>query len=1382
MSIAAKHFDPILGIDVHIILIPTPAGPVPTPLPNPYVGMAMDPFDYAPLIGGTVYVNGMMRAQAGTGGVATVPHIPMGGPFGPPPPTNESEVFMGSMTVASDGDAQSYFGLPVLSCSSIGMPPPFRPKGQPPKCLVLPTSAILSIPAGRPVLVGGAPTISLMTLAFKGVFAGLGALGRAVRRAQRGAGRFGRMMRAASRRANAAGDALADAMRLGARGRQRLRNAVCSVTGHPVDVATGRIFTERIDFDLNGPLPFSFKRCWSSASNHAGTIGHGWHHPYDQALHVRDDVVLLRDGEGRLVAFPPVAQGETWKDRRERVQLTRRGHQYTLRDRDGLQHIFEAVGRPNGEHVLKRIEDARGNLIRIEHDASGNQTCINDSCGRCLDITTDSAGRWTALHGPDPDRTGRRICLLQFAYDDAGNLTSVTDALGHSETYAYHDHLLVAETDRNALTFSFEYDGAGPTARCVRTWGTDGIYHHRLEYRDDAGVTEVTDSLGHTTLYRHDGVLVTAARDPVGNVSTAEYSEEHFLLEQVDALGRRLAYTYDAAGNLTEVSYPGGTSESMTYDERDRLLTATDRCGQTWLWQYDSRGNIVLETDPAGEVTQLEWSSQGLVRSVSPTGAEQRLSYGPDGLLAEEVDAIGTVTRYQHDGLGRVTQIRDDQGNFEKMIRDLKGQIVRRDAADGAWEENRWDPEGNLLSTKHTHGEVAFGYQGMGRLAWRREGSTEITLRYDTEEQLVEIKNEAGSTYAFDYSPAGYVLSERNFDGSVRSFKRDPEGNALVTTHPSGRTSRFTYDPAGHLAEVAYDDETVERFTYRGDGLLVACENRDHKIVFHRDTLGRIVREEQDDHWVQSVYQGQRDDDRIRVETSMGAAIDYRLDVAGHMTGIEASDQHGSVFSCQVTRDANGLATQRVFSGGIEERWTRDSQGRPLRTDVHDGFGPRRAVLYQWREDDRIRRLDDLDHGPTHFQHDPIGNLRAAFDRRGRQLRVADAVGNLFRSENVNDREYGPAGNVKVVRDAAGTTRYTYDADGNRIGKCDPEGLTWRYDYDGAGRLIAVHRPDGSVVRMTYDPLGRRRSRTWRGKRTCWLWDGHVPIHEWVEHLEQPDALEQVPRHEEPLHHKSPRPNRGTAAPRGPPLPSRVAPITWIFEPGEFSPSGRMASGHSHAVVRDHIGTPLMMFDDSGGLVWRGTTDIWGGTWQDGGTVHCPFRWPGQYADAETGLCYNRHRYYDPQTGQYTSPDPIKLGAGLAQYAYVHDPLVLFDPLGLLPYKGFFAKRNEYAQGRNPGRSRQRIPYQGSRGRDFTLANRQAGFSRTPAGYTWHHVDYNPRTGHGTMQLVRTDVHDAHRHRGGVSRFRAATGLAYDTPDAVRHVESKGRLRGRPCR
>src|SRR5690606_20967463 len=63
--------------------------------------------------------------------------------------------------------------------------------------------------------------------------------------------------------------------------------------------------------------------------------------------------------------------------------------------------------------------------------------------------------------------------------------------------------------------------------------------------------------------------------------------------------------------------------------------------------------------------------------------------------------------------------------------------------------------------------------------------------------------------------------------------------------------------------------------------------------------------------------------------------------------------------------------------------------------------------------------------------------------------------------------------------------------------------------------------------------------------------------------------------------------------------------------------------------------------------------------------VSCDLRYPGQLYDAESGLYYNRYRYYDPELGQYLSPDPIGLAGGIRPQGYVHNPLEWIDPFGL---------------------------------------------------------------------------------------------------------------------
>jgi len=104
----------------------------------------------------------------------------------------------------------------------------------------------------------------------------------------------------------------------------------------------------------------------------------------------------------------------------------------------------------------------------------------------------------------------------------------------------------------------------------------------------------------------------------------------------------------------------------------------------------------------------------------------------------------------------------------------------------------------------------------------------------------------------------------------------------------------------------------------------------------------------------------------------------------------------------------------------------------------------------------------------------------------------------------------------------------------------------------------------------------------------------------------------------------------------------------------------------------DHLNTPRRASDDRGVVVWQWQSDAFGerppdeDADRDGRRTTINLRFPGQYFDAESGLHYNWHRYYDPQVGRYTQVDPIGLAGGLNAYAYVGgNPLMYTDPYGL---------------------------------------------------------------------------------------------------------------------
>ena len=161
----------------------------------------------------------------------------------------------------------------------------------------------------------------------------------------------------------------------------------------------------------------------------------------------------------------------------------------------------------------------------------------------------------------------------------------------------------------------------------------------------------------------------------------------------------------------------------------------------------------------------------------------------------------------------------------------------------------------------------------------------------------------------------------------------------------------------------------------------------------------------------------------------------------------------------------------------------------------------------------------------------------------------------------------------------------------------------------------------------------------------------------------------------------------------------------WLYEPDSFIPAAQLVETYNHHTQRmtgtghaaysstvstgtttaepqryyihtDHLGTPQELTDRNGHLQWTGHYRAWGelakATDHSGQTarVEMPLRFQGQYCDAETGLHYNRHRYYDPQLGRFTTQDPISLAGGVNLYQYAPNPVGWVDIFGLYNGEG----------------------------------------------------------------------------------------------------------------
>jgi uncharacterized Zn-binding protein involved in type VI secretion len=108
---AAKMGDRVVAVDTHIIMVPTPGGPVPTPLPHPFAGILSQNLST------NVLINGRPAATVGSIAINTPPHIPTGGGPFQIPPTNQAQITMGSLTVLINGKAAARNGDTALTCN-----------------------------------------------------------------------------------------------------------------------------------------------------------------------------------------------------------------------------------------------------------------------------------------------------------------------------------------------------------------------------------------------------------------------------------------------------------------------------------------------------------------------------------------------------------------------------------------------------------------------------------------------------------------------------------------------------------------------------------------------------------------------------------------------------------------------------------------------------------------------------------------------------------------------------------------------------------------------------------------------------------------------------------------------------------------------------------------------------------------------------------------------------------------------------------------------------------------------------------------------------------------------------------------------------------------
>lgn len=1291
---AAKYFDLGIGIDFHDSVFP------PSPLlPVPHIGMIYDimsaiiaaiasvvpkppppppaeegkeppeqPFSLMATaqmlvhaLSPSVKVHNQWIANAGTP-ILHLPAIIAHLPFPIVKPKAASEMWMGSSTVLADGGPFSTQFHPALSCNLVGLPsPPRLNKKSTAMALMAPTSVLLIMTsAGKPVLVGGPPTIDLFQLMFK---LGLKGLSKAV----------GAALQKVIDKIKSRFPKLAEI----------LQHIKCKGFGEPVDAVTGRVFSSNIDFELPGPIPLVWERTYYSDAEVPGPLGYNWHHSYNLSLYdLHNGYFSIRLADGRETVMPAIPVGSSYFNRIERLWWRRDNSGYYLADMQQLSYRFNARPSADGSCMLSEIRNAAGFRIQFRYNGQGYLQQIIDSADRVLQVVTDDQGRIEGIH----TRKGADVIhLVRYTYDEAGNLGSTSNARDASKYFFYKGHLLVQLTNQSGLNFYWEYEGKGDAARCVHTRGDGGVLEYHAQY--EKGKTSATNGIGHTTTYYYDERhLIYKFIDGNGGVTLQHYNAYEELEVVVDPAGSTEKYEYDAYGNKVKETNGNGESTLFYYDEEQRLTGLKTPAGRQMQWVYNDEGLLVKKKDMEGVITRYRYTGSHLTQVIYKNGRTFELEYDAQHNLSRIISPENTQQQWKYDELGEVIKETTETGYWYVYDYDAAGNAIRMEEADGTIHQFSYDAADNLVKAADAQREVSFTYGPLGVLTGRSQHGVNVRFNYDKELQLRSIANEGGELYRQDPDANGNIMEEWGFDGVHYRYERDAAGKVKKILRPDNRWTAFDYDGTGQLVREEYSDGSVTAYGYNKDGLLTGAFNEDGAVTIQRDGQGRTVSEVQGAYAVTRAYNEWGEP--VFVGSSLGPAIQLEHSDAGEVEKMQAANGTREPWQAQWKHNESGLEVLRLLSGGVVVQTQRDKQGNVVRQSIGVHKAEQSRIRYEWGSGTRLRRMVNEGTGAqTQFSYDEFDNLvSASYGQTGGAVadtvyRIPDKLGHLFSTPGRSDRVYGKGGRLLECPDYF----YYYDGEGNLICKefrhnhqvaedkqvwakenkvvLKGSRTGWVYEWKANGWLWKVITPAGGEIVFSYDPLGRRIAKVNKRKQlvTRWLWDGNVPLHEWQYTGDYPPHLEAAADgalqiEEEPVENL----------------------VTWIFEDNSFVPCAKLTAAGAYSIVTDHLGTPTHAFDTAGNKVWARELDCYGKVKHlHGDKTFCNYLYQGQYEDTETGLAYNRFRYYSPDAGMYISQDPIGLSGGNATiYAYIRDSNQSVDPFGLMELYALLAKKD----------------------------------------------------------------------------------------------------------
>lgn len=873
------------------------------------------------------------------------------------------------------------------------------------------------------------------------------------------------------------------------------------------------------------------------------------------------------------------------------------------------------VTRPSGTKIAETYSG--GLLVKRVEDAAG-------SAPRATTYGYDDANNLTSVTDPAQNTT-------TATYDSAGNVLTRTNALGKVSKFTYNTlNEVLTSTDPLNRKTSSTYNATGQQLTNIDPAGKTKTW----TYNSNGTVKSLTDQLGKVTTYTYDTAgRPTGSTDPDGRVRAVNYSSAGFVTSETDPAGKITTTTrdaagrpltvkdadgnvttnsYDADGNLTKVTDARGHDATAVFDKADQKTSATDANGNTTAWTYTPNGKVKTVTDPRGNVT-----SNG---------------YDAFDQLTTVTDAATQVTKTSYDALGRPLTVTTPSGAVRKSGYDAAGEVT-----------STTDPLGKVTK---------YAYDAAGQQTSTTDPLNRVTKQAYSTTGLPTVKTLPGnSTETTAYDPAGHQTSFTNADGLVTSYTWTPGGLLASKTEPGTMTTSYSYDTAGRQKTVTTPDGHVTTTTYSAAGR----PTRVHSDVtgstdttYSWDANGN--RASMSDATGTTSYTYDNGDRLTSTTNGAGKAIGYGYNTADDLTtitypgtktvtyGYDAVDQMTSLKdwagrTSTFTWNGDGQLATQAYANGVTETRTYDTASQLKQLKDTTGSGTV-VGTYGYAYDAAGQLTSDTSNDPlgasvAHtYTYDTTSQLATVAGSGATGAATATPGGRLIKlpvgSNSSSTLAYNTKQQVTSLTPTSGTaTTYGYDANGSRTTATTGSSAT-TYGYTAFGDLATVTLPTKTVA-YTSDGDHLRQSRTSSGTTKRFLWNTVSDL---------PLLLDDTDK-------------------------------TYLYGPTSIPIAQIDSTGTPTYLHTDLLGSPRLITSSTGTVLTTRAYTTHGTLAGSSGTTTTNIGYTGNWTDPDTGLTYLRARDYDPTTSQFLTTDPI-VDTTRRAYTYANNnPTYVTDPTGL---------------------------------------------------------------------------------------------------------------------